>query len=170
MMADRFWCAAQIQRNSFCVAERGLLRQKIEVFSPKQRVSVRRFGRVYERTSLLFPGYLFVAIDEFLPEWRAVSNTTGVSRIIMHRPGMPARVPPQLIRGLLERCDPEGYLLPPSEVQVGDRVRISGGPFAQFVATVERVDPQRRVWVLLELMGGERSVEVRMDALLPESL
>ena len=167
-MADHFWCAVQIQRNSFSVAERGLLRQKIDVFSPKHRVSVRRFGRVHERTSPLFPGYLFVSIDEFQPKWRAVSNTTGVSRIIMQRPGIPARVPPQLIDGLLGRCDPEGYLMPPSAVDVGDRVRISGGPFTQFVATVERVDPQRRVWVLLEFMGGQRAVEVRMDALLPE--
>ena len=30
---------------------------------------------------------------------------------------------------------------------------------------VERVEPERRVWVLLDLLGSERAVEVRLDDL-----
>ena len=47
----------------------------------------------------------------------------------------------------------------------GDAVEISGGPFAEFVATVENVDPDQRVWVLLELMGRTMRVAVHPDAL-----
>jgi transcriptional antiterminator RfaH len=117
------------------------------------------------QTSLLFPGYFFVAIDEGNPQWRAVMNTVGVSRIVMKKQGVPARMPPQLLDGLAQRCDEDGFLLPPSELQAGDTVRISNGPFSQFIATVERVEPERRVWVLLDLLGSERAVEVRLDDL-----
>jgi transcriptional antiterminator RfaH len=55
--------------------------------------------------------------------------------------------------------------LPPSELLAGDTVRISNGPFSQFIATLERVEPERRVWVLLDLLGSERAVEVRLDDL-----
>lgn len=163
--AGEFWCAVQVQRNCFRKAEQALNRQKISVFCPKQTAQVQRFGRQVAQTSLLFPGYFFVAIDEANPQWRAVSNTVGVSRIVMQNQGVPARMPVQLLDGLVQRCDGDGFLLPPSELQAGDNVRLSSGPFAQFIATVERVEPERRVWVLLDLLGAERSVEVRLEDL-----
>ncbi len=164
-MTSAFWCAVQVSRNSFRKAEQALAQQQIAVFCPKHRVEVRRFGKQVAQASLLFPGYFFVAIDEGNPQWRAVMNTVGVSRIVMKKQGVPARMPPQLLDGLVQRCDEAGFLLPPSELQAGDTVRISNGPFSQFIATVERVEPERRVWVLLDLLGGERSVEVRLDDL-----
>lgn len=160
-----FWCAVQVKRNSFRKAEQALSQQQIAVFCPKHRVEARRFGKQVAQTNLLFPGYFFVAIDEDNPQWRAVANTVGVSRIVMQNPGAPARMPAPLFDELMRRCDEDGFLLPPSGIQAGDNVRISTGPFSQFIATVERVDPERRVWVLLDLLGGERSVEVRLDDL-----
>ncbi len=160
-----FWCAVQVKRNCFRKAEQALAQQQIAVFCPKQRGEMRRFGKQVAQASLLFPGYFFVAIDEANPQWRAVANTVGVSRIVMKNPGVPARMPAPLLDGLMRRCDAGGFLLPPSEIQAGDNVRISSGPFSQFIATVERVEPERRVWVLLDLLGSERPVEVRLDDL-----
>jgi len=34
------------------------------------------------------------------------------------------------------------------------------GPFADFVAEVEKIDPDRRVWVLLDIMGGKTRIAV----------
>ncbi len=39
------------------------------------------------------------------------------------------------------------------------------GRLSEFVATVEKVDPDQRVWVLLELMGRTMRVAVHSDAL-----
>jgi transcriptional antiterminator RfaH len=44
-------------------------------------------------------------------------------------------------------------------------VRITTGPFADFVAEVEKIAPDRRVWVLMELMGSETRVAVKADQL-----
>jgi hypothetical protein len=38
-------------------------------------------------------------------------------------------------------------------------------PFANFVAEVEKIAPDRRVWVLMELMGGQTRVAVGADQL-----
>ena len=79
--------------------------------------------------------------------------------------GEPQPVPLDLISRLMLRCDEDGKLLPPRILKAGDAVEISGGPFAEFVATVEKVEPERRVWVLLELMGRTTRVAVHPDAL-----
>ena len=41
----------------------------------------------------------------------------------------------------------------------------SKGPFTGFVATIETIAPDRRVWVLIEIMGGETRVAVSAEQL-----
>jgi transcriptional antiterminator RfaH len=47
----------------------------------------------------------------------------------------------------------------------GNQVRIASGPFADFVATIDDIAPDRRVWVLMEIMGGQTRVAVGADQL-----
>jgi transcriptional antiterminator RfaH len=60
------------------------------------------------------------------------------------------------------RYDPDGKLLPVHALQLGDDVVFSMGPFAGFIATVEDTEPDKRVWILLEIMG--RKTRVAMDS------
>lgn len=158
---EPIWIAVQVKRNAFRQAETGLLRQGFSVFAPKLRRQVRRFGKALTESALLFPGYLFVSIDLAHPNWRAVTNTPGVSRFITRGLGEPAEVPADLIEGLIARCAEDGHILPPTDIRPGDRVRLSSGPLSEFIATVERVDEERRVWILLDMLGARR--EVRVD-------
>jgi len=43
-----------------------------------------------------------------------------------------------------------------------DPVRLTSGAFAEFVATVEKISPGQRVWVLLDLMGRTARVAVQV--------
>jgi len=63
------------------------------------------------------------------------------------------------------RCDASGKLLPPRLLKPGDQVTLTTGPFTDFVATIETIAPDRRVWVLLEFMGGETRVAVSAEQL-----
>jgi len=56
-------------------------------------------------------------------------------------------------------------LLPPPILKADDAVKISGGPFAEFITTVEKISPDRRVWVLLDMMGRTARVAVQPDTL-----
>ena len=65
----------------------------------------------------------------------------------------------------MQRCDAEGKLLPATHLSSGDKVTLTTGPFANFVAEVEKIAPDRRVWVLMDIMGGQTRVAVGADQL-----
>ena len=56
-------------------------------------------------------------------------------------------------------------LLPPKILKPGDQVALTTGPFANFVVEVEQIAPDRRVWVLMEFMGGQTRVAVGAEHL-----
>ena len=164
-VGETAWYLAQVRPNSFQMAERNLIRQDFPVFCPTQEQTRRRGGRFVSVMQPLFPGYLFVSFNPASAAWRAINSTYGVSKLVHFGDGIPACVPHDLVAGLMARCDRTGRLLPPQVLQAGDRVQMLSGPLAQFVATVESLTPQRRVWVLLDLLGGRTRVSVEVAQL-----
>ena len=151
------WFLAQMKPNSHDIANRNLTRQGFETFLPLQEETRRTRGRFITRRRPLFPGYVFVAVDATRGAWRTINSTYGVTRLVSVA-GTPTPVPDALVTELRDRCDDEGMLLPPRQMQAGDDVVLTKGPFADFVATVERIAPDRRVWVLIEMMGAQTRV------------
>ncbi len=156
------WYLAQLKPNCVRIAERNLKRQGFETFLPLEEKTVRRRGRFVQDLLPLFPGYIFVSLDPLLGPWRPINSTYGVTRIVSFG-AEPAPVPLDLVSQLMLRCDASGLLLPPKLLKPGDQVRITTGPFAEFVAEVEKIAPDRRVWVLMELMGSQTRVAIKAD-------
>jgi transcriptional antiterminator RfaH len=77
----------------------------------------------------------------------------------------PASVPLEIMSQLLLRCDQEGKLIPPKLLSPGDKVKLASGPFADFTATVEKIAPNQRIWVLMEIMGGQKRIAVPAEGL-----
>jgi len=44
-------------------------------------------------------------------------------------------------------------------------VRLASGPFANFVARIDDIAPDQRVWVLMDIMGRQTSMAVGADQL-----
>ena len=63
------------------------------------------------------------------------------------------------------RCNVFGTLLPPKSVNESDSVEMLTGPFANFIATVDTIDPEQRIWVLFDFMGQKTLVQVSADQL-----
>jgi transcriptional antiterminator RfaH len=151
-----YWCAAQLQTNREQLALHML--QRIEgftVYAPRLRQRRRHHGRWIETLPLLFVSYAFVAIEL---QWHRARWTPGVIRLIMD--GLqPARVPDRVIAELRRRERGGVVQLPevPS-MKVGDRVRISGGPFGGLFGLYAGQKPCERVEVLLMLLGGQQRV------------
>lgn len=154
------WFLVQVKPNSHNIAKRNLQRQGFEVFCPKQKVTQRRSGRFVEVEQLLFPGYIFVGLDPEEAPWRAINGTFGVNRLVSFTNRRPAQVPTTLILALLSRCDGDNVVTTPLEFAKGDKVKFKTGPFADFVVSIETIDADQRVWVLIDLMGQE----LRMSA------
>ena len=47
----------------------------------------------------------------------------------------------------MKRCDFSGVLLPKKRFKDGDEVKVMKGPFANFIATVERYETEQRIWI-----------------------
>ena len=153
------WFLAQFKPNSHNIAERNLTRQGFRTFLPLQEETRRARGKFITQMRPLFPGYLFVALDMLKGGWRAVNSTYGITRLVSLGKE-PTPVPLDLVSQLMLRCDREGKLLPPKLLKPGDEVMLTKGPFANFVAMIETIAPDRRVYVLLELMGAQTRVAV----------
>ncbi|MEB3421679.1 transcriptional activator RfaH [Salipiger marinus] len=161
---DQRWYILQLRPNCLGLALRNLARQSFEVFNPQHFVSVRRSDGFRQRKEQLFPGYLFVSLDPNSGAWRSVNSTRGVARLVSFG-GRPTPVPLELMSGLFSRCNQDGELLPPEQLREGDLVRITSGPFADFTTTIETIDKDRRVWVLLDVLGRATRVKMRENEL-----
>lgn len=155
------WYVVQLKPNAELVAKRNLLQQGMQIFAPFEEVAARRSGKLVSACKALFPGYLFVSFDQDAVRWRTVNSTTGVSRLVSFADDRPAQVPLGLISSLMRRCDPSGRLVPPCFLHGGDIVRVVNGPFTDFIGTVEQIAPDRRIWVLLDILGKSTRVAVR---------
>lgn len=157
------WCLVQLKPNCLHIATRNLVRQGFCVFCPMEKTTQRKGGRFVTSEGALFPGYLFLGTHEAAAPIRAVNSTYGVSRVVSFSGDSPAEVPREVISGLLARCDPQGVLREADPFEKGDEIRILVGPFSDFIGSVESLAPQKRVWVLLDLLGGATRVAVHQD-------
>lgn len=153
------WFLAQLKPNSHNIAQRNLARQGFQTFLPLHEETRPARGKFTTQMRPLFPGYIFVALDKLHGGWRTVNSTFGVTRLVSLGKE-PTAVPLDLVSQLMLRCDREGKLLPPERFKPGDQVMLTKGPFADFAATIETVAPDQRVWVMMELMGGQTRVAV----------
>jgi transcriptional antiterminator RfaH len=162
--AMNHWYLIQFKPNSHRLAERNLHRQGFETFLPMQKITRRKASRFVSDLKPLFPGYMFVSVNSDLAPWRTINSTIGVSKLVSFE-GKPKPLPLQLISGLMLRCDASGILLPPKSLSEGDSVEMLTGPFANFIATVDTIDPEQRIWVLMDFMGQKTRMQVTSDQL-----
>ena len=160
----KHWYLIQFKPNSYRLAERNLHRQGFETFLPMQKITRRKASRFVSDLKPLFPGYMFVRVNSDLAPWRTINSTIGVSKLVSFE-GKPKPLPLQLISGLMLRCDASGTLLPPKSLCEGDSVEMLTGPFANFIATVDTIDPEQRIWVLMNFMGQQTRMQVTADQL-----
>ena len=157
------WFLAQLKPNCALIAQKNLKRQGFKTFLPLEETTGQRRGKFVTTTRPLFPGYMFVAFDVTRGLWRAVNSTYGIARLVSLGQG-PTSVPAALVEGLMKRCDEDG-MLRPSEIEPGDQVVLTKGAFANFTAKVEQIAQDRRIWVLMEILGGQTRVDVNVDQL-----
>ncbi len=162
LASENPWYLLQIKPNGLARAEVNLTRQGVAVFSPRHR-SPKPDGGM--KLQALFPGYVFASFKASEVPFRAINSTFGVSRLVMQGYDLQAGLPYDLMSRLISRCDEEGVLFPPDQLQANESVRILSGPFARYVAVVEKMTTSERVRVLFELMGRTVSAEVDVSSL-----
>lgn len=160
-MSARRWYVVHTQPNGEARADLNLRRQGFATYLPRyaRRRSHARRREVVKRP--LFPRYLFVGLDVARDRWRAIHSTFGVNRLVLAGEA-PLPVPEGVIDEIRAREDDEGLIALglPAGVGPGSRVRLVDGIFADAKGVLERIADDRRVAILLELLGREVRVFV----------
>jgi len=161
-----YWAAAFLHRHRENLAL-GLLKDRgFETYWP--RIRERRIvrGRHTVVPVALFPGYVFIAIAL---RWYDIHSTPGVRQLIMFGP-QPARVPDDEIEKLRTQENDEGFVVLPEHVPalpamvcVGSQVRVCNGPLFGFSGLVTGMSAQKRIKVLLQMLGSFRNVDLALS-------
>jgi transcriptional antiterminator RfaH len=158
------WFILQFKSNSHHLAAKNLNRQGFETFLPLHETTSRRLSRFINTSKPLFPGYMFIRFDKAESEWHKINNTYGVSRLITFNSILKS-IPTIFVDHLMMRYDLSGKLLPIKKLKKGDQVTVLKGPFANFIATVEKYEADQRIWILMDLMGRKTKIQTPSDNL-----
>ena len=160
------WFAARVLAHQETTAQINLHRQGFRSFAPKVRRTVRHARTLRNVLAPLFPGYIFVILDLSIHRWRAVNSTTGVASLIMGAE-QPMPLPTGIVESLVIATEPSGLTRLDPGLEIGQKVRILSGPFADALCRLVHLDEKGRVRVLLEIMGGQVPIRLERSHIAP---
>jgi transcriptional antiterminator RfaH len=158
------WFVLQFKSNSHHIAAKNLNRQGFETFLPLHETTSRRTSRFVNTSKPLFPGYMFIRFEKAALDWHKINSTYGVSRLITFNSTLKS-IPTIFVDHLMKRYDISGKLLPIQKLKKGDQVAVLKGPFANFIAIVEKYEADQRIWILMDLMGRKTKIITPSDNL-----
>ena len=132
-----------------------------EVLVPTESVMEVVKGQRRTTTRKFFPGYMFVQMVLDDRTFHLVKNTPKITGFLGGT--KPTPVPPREITGVQTNMTEGGKPKSKNRVvfEVGDSVRVTDGPFANFSATVEEVkSDKQKLKVSLSMFGRATSVEL----------
>ena len=157
------WYVVRTNPHRETQAARQLENQDFRLFLPRFFKGRRHAWKFETVLAPLFPRYMFLILDLQRDRWRSVNGTMGVDRLLM-RAGAPEPVPHGLVEQLTEAVSADGVVRCGRALKEGQNIRVTAGPFAELIGTLERLDDQGRVRVLLDILGG------KIPVLLPGAL
>ena len=160
------WFVARVLAHQENRAQFNLYRLGFRSFVPRLRRTVRHARRLQETLKPLFPGYIFVIVDLSKHRWRSINGTFGVASLIMGAE-QPRPVPSGVVEAIVATCESGGAVRFDDGLEIGQKVRILSGPFAETFCRLAHLDDRGRVRVLLEIMGMEVAAQLDRSAIAP---
>ena len=130
---------------------------RVEV--PQKTVTQMKGGKKQEREEKIFPGYVLVEMIMDEDSWYVVRHTAGVTKFVgSAKKPIPARE--SEIKKIIHRSSSQTEKIE-LDVKAGDKVRITSGPFADFVADIIEVYPDKsKLRANVSIFGRETPVEL----------
>ncbi len=150
----------KVKRNLEHRAESMGMRDKIlEVVVPTETEIEIRDGVRREVERRVFPGYILVKMIMDEDSWYVVRNTPGVTGFVGVG-NKPTPLSEDEVQRIMERIE-SGEPRVKVKFEIGERVRITEGPFAEFSGVVDAIDPEKgKARVLVSFFNRETPVEV----------
>lgn len=108
----------------------------------------------------IFPGYVLVEMEVNDRSWYVVRNTPGVTGFVGSAT-KPVPLEPEEVKKILKSQGVDSEPKQHVDVEVGEQVRITSGPFENFIATITEINKEKGTLKgLIEMFGRETTVEV----------
>ena len=136
-----------------------------QVLVPTEEEVVFKDGKRRSERKKLFPGYILVQMSMDDESWYAVRNTPGVTGFVStedERDSRPKPVPleDKQIEDILRQVESDSTRVKIA-LERGETVRITEGPFVDFIGAINDVDEGKgKVRVLVSFFGRETPVEL----------
>lgn len=141
------------------VESMGMQNEILQVVVPTEEEMEVRDGKRRTVEKRVFPGYILLKMKLNERVLNVVRATPGVTRFV----GMgnkPTALTEQEVNQIMRRMEAEAPKLRVS-FRTGQKVRITDGPFADFMGLVDKIDTERaKVTVLVSFFGRETPVEL----------
>lgn len=162
------WYCAYTQPRMELWARANLWERGYEVYLPLYRKRRSHARKVDWVSAPLFPRYLFVQADLAAGGRRAISSAPGVAQLVAFG-DRPAETPHAVIAELKAREGADGHIDVRPSFAPGEPVVVTHGALLSQAGLFECMDDERRVVVLLTLLGRQVRVRLPADAVARES-
>ena len=147
------WIVVKTKKNNEDKAAKNLFNQGFKTFFPKCRFHKKIFNRSKLLLRPLFPGYVFVYINDNQP-WNKINNTFGVSYVLTNG-GKLSFLPDNIYFAIKRKCDQFDVLFYQNKMKKGDKIRFKEEKMMSFEAIFYEYIDTNRVIILMNLLNNK---------------
>ena len=124
----------------------------VDIKNGKRTLSERKF----------FPGYVLAEMEMTDDSWHLVKSTPRVTGVIGGTANRPLPITQREVDSIMQQIQTGGEKPKPKvQFEVGQRIRVNEGPFADFNGVVDEVNYERnKLKVSVQIFGRETPVEL----------
>jgi len=149
-----------------------------EIVIPTEEVTEYKKGKKTVSQKKFLPGYVLVRMDMDDDVWSIVRHTPAVTGFVGSPGSRPVPLVTKEVAGLLhipaiyveetvieeQRAAAVEKAVAEIDLEIGETVRVTGGPFADFTGTIAEINlDQAKLKVLVSVFGRETPLELSFD-------
>jgi transcriptional antiterminator NusG len=126
---------------------------------PEEETIEIKDNKRLERTAKIFPGYIFVQMEEDELVWFKLRKITGVAKVVGSK-SVPIPVTEREILKVLQKV---GEKIKKIEVdfEKGETIKVIAGPFRGYTGNIEEINAEKgKLKALISIFGRETPVEL----------
>lgn len=148
------------------VESMGMTDKIFRILVPVEEETEIKNGQKKSAIKKVFPGYVLAEMVMTDDSWYVVRNTPGVTGFVgsTGAGSKPTPLLPEEIDGILRQMGMKEQKKLEVDFSLKDKVKVKEGPFADFVGSIEEIDPEKqKLKVHVNMFGRETPVELEFD-------
>ena len=139
--------------------------QVIDIFIPSEKVKKKLKGKEVTKESNYFPGYMFINMSMSSDLWHLLVGTPKVSGFVTDASNQPLPVSEKELEKVHQTISTGAKQAEiDSHFQVEQEVKITEGPFTDFIGRIESVDAENsKLVVLVNIFGRSTPLELNFE-------